>query len=321
MAKLKVIYTGGTIGMRAGENGLAPAGGFDVRMQAQFANTDLLDDWSYTALEPPIDSANVTPALWQRICAAIVSAVEHEGCGSVLVLHGTDTLAFSAAALSFQLLGLPAPVLLTGSMLPAGVAGSDADDNLHGALRALRSDAVSGVQIYFHGALLHGARTRKVRSEGMHPFIDTPASPPQISSPPAALSYRTSRQAVPVAVLTLIPGLQANQLDALVAAGVRGVVMQCYGSGTGPTNDAAFIAALRRADAAGVILLAISQCQYGEVALARYEAGALLQQAGVLSGGAMSLEAASSKLQAVLGAGLTGAEARHWLQENLCGEM
>jgi L-asparaginase len=319
---LKIIYTGGTIGMRATPQGLAPAGGFDTRIADYFAGDAVLGPWTYTALEPPIDSANMGPAHWRRLQAAIVEAVEDEGCTAVLVLHGTDTLAYTAAALSFLLLGLTAPVVLTGAMLPAAAPDSDAWENLHGAVSLLRGQPPAGVHIYFHGTCLHGSRSRKVRSSGRHPFIDSPSPPAHLPAAlPDTLTYKQPRTAPQLAVLTLFPGFPAAQIDTLVAGGVRGVVLQCYGSGTAPTEDPAFLTALTRAQAAGVVMLAISQCQQGGVDLACYEAGARLATAGVLSGAAMTLEAAIAKLHAVLGAGLLADEARHWMTRDLCGEM
>ncbi|WP_204100910.1 asparaginase domain-containing protein, partial [Salmonella enterica] len=149
-----------------------------------------------------------TPAYWVRLRAAIVDAVD-AGCDAVLVLHGTDTLAYSAAAMSFQLLGLPAPVLFTASMLPAGAEHSDAWENLGGALQALTAGQPAGVQLYFHGKLLPPRRTAKVRSFGRNPFValQRSALPANTSPLPAALDYRQPQQPVDIAVLPLVPGI------------------------------------------------------------------------------------------------------------------
>lgn len=136
---LFVLYTGGTIGMLQTPQGLAPAGGFEARMRDHLQSLGDAPDlrWRFAELQPPLDSANMTQGNWLAMRDAIVAALDagHDG---VLLLHGTDTLAYSAAALSFLLLDLPIPVLLTGSMLPAGAPGSDAWDNLVGALRVLQ---------------------------------------------------------------------------------------------------------------------------------------------------------------------------------------
>src|SRR5690606_23281346 len=157
---LLVLYTGGTIGMQMSEAGLAPASGFEARLRAeQAAHPERpAPAWRFQELSPPIDSANMRQANWLAMRDAIVRAVDEQGADAVLLLHGTDTLAYSAAALSFLLLGIRVPVLLTGSMLPAGVEGSDAWPNLFGALERLSQGVAPGVHLYFAGQLLHGAR-------------------------------------------------------------------------------------------------------------------------------------------------------------------
>jgi L-asparaginase len=156
-----VLYTGGTIGMQASANGLAPASGFEARMRDYLHSQPelVVPQWRFREMSPLIDSANMTPAYWQQLREAVVDAVDVQGCDSVLILHGTDTLAYSAAAMSFQLLGLHARVCFTGSMLPAGVTDSDAWENLSGALVALGQGLAPGVHLYFHGELLAPTRS------------------------------------------------------------------------------------------------------------------------------------------------------------------
>ncbi len=173
--RLLVLYTGGTIGMQQSAAGLMPASGFETRLRERQAETgEALPDWIFREFVPPLDSANMQPANWLQMAATIRAAVDHDDCNAVLVLHGTDTLAYSAAALSFLLLDLPAPVLLTGSMLPAAAPGSDAWDNLFGAMRALQEHRVEGVRLFFNGALLHGARVSKLRSDDFDAFAEAP---------------------------------------------------------------------------------------------------------------------------------------------------
>ena len=127
--QLLVLYTGGTIGMQMSTAGLAPASGFEARMRTQQALQDQpLPQWQFRELLPPIDSANMQQSNWLAMVAASSAGVEQDGCDGVLLLHGTDTLAYSAAALSFLLLGLPVPVVLSGSMLPAGAEGSRSEE-------------------------------------------------------------------------------------------------------------------------------------------------------------------------------------------------
>src|SRR5690606_15596678 len=247
---LLVLYTGGTIGMEMSEAGLTPASGFEARLRAEQAlhPERPAPAWQFRELSPPIDSANMRQANWLAMRDAIVQAVDEDGFDAVLLLHGTDTLAYSAAALSFLLLGLQAPVVLTGSMLPAGAAGSDAWPNLFGALAALHQGCLQGVHLYFDGQLLHGARASKLKSEAFDAFagMARPRHAARAEELPAALHYRQPRREVSLAVLPLFPGLSAEQLRAGLS-GVHGALLECYGSGTGPSDDAEFLAVLREA--------------------------------------------------------------------------
>ncbi|WP_409285804.1 asparaginase [Pseudomonas protegens] len=319
-----VLYTGGTIGMQASADGLAPASGFDVRMRAYLDSQPelVVPTWRFREMAPLIDSANMTPDYWQRLRAAVVEAVD-QGCDSVLILHGTDTLAYSAAAMSFQLLGLPAPVLFTGSMLPAGVPDSDAWENLSGALLALGQGLAPGVHLYFHGELLAPTRCAKIRSFGRHPFaaLQRNGGGAKAEALPAALDYRQARQLAKVGVLPLFPGIGAELLDGVLDSGIQALVLECFGSGTGPSDNPAFLASLKRAQEQGIVVVAVTQCHEGGVELDIYEAGSRLRGVGVLSGGGMTREAAFGKLNALLGAGLANSEVRRLVELDLCGEL
>lgn len=322
--KLLVLYTGGTIGMQQSADGLAPASGFEARMRAQQAleHDRQLPAWTFRELLPPIDSANMSQANWLAMVEAIRAGVEQDGCDAVLLLHGTDTLAYSAGALSFLLLGLDLPVVLTGSMQPAGVDGSDAWSNLFGAMAALQQGVAPGVHLYFNGSLMHGARVSKLASASLGAFAELPRlrRGEHADSLPTSLDYRQPRQPVNLAVLPLFPGLRAEHLRALLASGVRGLLLECYGSGTGPSDDAALLAALKAAHEQGVVLAAISQCMHGHVEFGVYAAGSQLAATGLVSGGGMTREAALGKLFALLGAGLSQTEVEHWFALDLCGE-
>jgi L-asparaginase len=322
--QVMVLYTGGTIGMQASANGLAPASGFEARMAEQLAaQPDLIvPQWRFREMAPLIDSANMTPTYWQRLREAVIEAVD-AGCDAVLILHGTDTLAYSAAAMSFQLLGLSAPVLFTGSMLPAGVADSDAWENVNGSLLALSKGLASGVHLYFHGELLAPTRCAKIRSFGRHPFaaLQRSRNGQPVNARPAALDYRQAKRLASVGVLPLVPGIAAAQLDGLIDSGIQALILECFGSGTGPSDNPDFLASLKRAQDKGLVVVAITQCHEGGVELDVYEAGSRLRDVGVLSGGGMTREAAFGKLHALLGAGLPTEEVRRLVELDLCGEL
>lgn len=318
---IMVLYTGGTIGMQASANGLAPASGFEARMREQFADVKV-PTWRFREMSPLIDSANMTPTYWQHLRCAVVEAVD-DGCDAVLILHGTDTLAYSAAAMAFQLLGLPAPVVFTGSMLPAGVPDSDAWENVRGALLALGAGLAPGVHLYFHGALMAPTRCAKIRSFGRHPFaaLQRRGGAAKVDAIADTLGYRQPKALANVGVLPLVPGLSAALLDSLIDSGIQALILECYGSGTGPSDNPAFLASLQRAQNQGVVVVAITQCHEGGVELDVYEAGSRLRGVGVLSGGGMTREAAFGKLNALLGAGLPTAEVRRLVELDLCGEL
>lgn len=288
---------------------------------AQMANAPQVQ-WTLHELNPLLDSANMQQHNWLAMRDAIVAAVDVAGHDGVLVLHGTDSMAYSAAALSFLLLDLPAPVVLTGSMLPAGVPDSDAWDNLCGALRQFEHGLEDGVQLYFHGQLLHGCRASKLRSEAFDAFAALPRhrDAERADTIPAELGYKQPRKPVNLAVVPVFPGLQAGHLQALIDSGVQGLLLECYGSGTGPSDDQALLNVLSTARQRGVMLAAISQCPEGSVVFDTYAAGNRLRGAGLVSGGGMTREAALGKMVALLGAGLDADAADRWFVLDLCGE-
>jgi len=319
-----VLYTGGTIGMQQSAEGLTPASGFASRLREQQDKQPerALPDWKFRELLPPIDSANMNQTHWLAMVEAIRAGVEQDGCTAVLVLHGTDTLAYSAAALSFLLLGFDVPVVLTGAMLPAGAPDSDAWNNLFGAMQALHAGVEPGVHLYFAGKLMHGARVSKLGTASLDAFGVLPRLRQGQRAPriPDTLDYRQNRQHVNLAVLPLYPGIHADQVHAVLSSGVQGVLFECYGSGTGPADDADLLKALQDAHQRGVVLAAISQCPQGHVEFGIYAAGSKLAASGLMSGGGMTREAALGKLFALLGAGLSQTEVEHWFALDLCGE-
>ncbi|TFH86754.1 asparaginase [Billgrantia azerbaijanica] len=335
-----VLYVGGTIGMVETTRGLAPGPDFSCRLRAALARLPLarqasLPDFVVRESAQPIDSSGATPADWQRLGSEIAGCLaEHAG---VVVLHGTDTLAWSASSLAFQLQGLDRPVVITGAMRPLGADGSDALDNVELALRFAAQPLLQEVAVAFDGRLLRGVCSRKFG--GREAFV-APHYPPlgeRVADDAVLFPARlltTQQRGAPrfeladyaglangdVVRLTLWPGIQAWQLEAWLAdERVKGALLEVWGGGNAP-EDPTLLGVLARASGEGKLLAAVSQCPGSSVALGRYAAGLGLAEAGVLSGDAMTPEAAYTKLVHLLAQPLDDAERRRRFLTPLVGE-
>lgn len=322
-----VIYAGGTIGMRPSLNGLVAAPGLaDLICGGHLGEEVRVDGSMWCDLDPLKDSAECTPADWGHIANVIRCECERRVADGVLILHGTDTLAYTAAALSFLLMNFQTPVILTGAMIPMGIMCSDAIENIAGSLKCLRSDRPkAGVHVYFHGELMPGTRVSKFADAGRQPFRVARRSPDGIvfqtmSSPDQIRGWSREWSPASVAVLQMHPGMRTDVINYLVDRGVRGIVLECYGSGGAPSGATEFGVALRRATERGVVVVGISQCPEGIVDFGRYHSSEALRNAGVVAGGSLTREAALAKLQFLLGSGLGAAETTAWMPIDLCGE-
>ncbi|WP_211238920.1 asparaginase [Carnimonas nigrificans] len=317
---IHILYTGGTIGMQPSADGLVPASGFAAlahTAQAQRSDSDRLPDWQLKELVPLIDSANMTQHQWQRLAQECREA-QQQGAAGIVILHGTDTLAYTAGALAFLLATLKIPVVITGAMLPAGAPRSDAWENFFGALAAVEQMAEPAVEVFFHGRRMPGWNCCKVKSAGRHAFL--PAREEAVSRRGRDLPELPDAGSTPqVATLTLFPGIQVACVEPLLNT-VDGLVIECYGSGTAPSEDEALMAAFERAAERGALLLAISQCAQGNVVLDTYAAGSRLVRAGVIGAGRMTREAALGKLYWCCGIDCSVEERRYWLEQNVLGE-
>lgn len=277
MTELTLIETGGTICMEAGPEGLRPAP--DRLRQAIL---DLKPGLSLRSqvLQPLVDSADIGPLIWNALLDRIDAAP-----GAVLVTHGTDTMAFTGAALDAALGGRGASVVLCGSMQPLGVAG-DALGNLALAISAAEQ-ARPGVTLAFDGKLMPGGTLTKAHSHAAAAFVC--AGDP---APASAFAARRFDPDLALAIVTISPGLSPAALEATLGA-LDGAVLRVFGAGTLPAGLAT---ALARARARGCHIVAVSQCADGGLAPGAYAAGAALWAAGVDNGGLMSAEQALTRL-------------------------
>ena len=279
MAGLLIIYTGGTIGMVPGPNGLQPGEG--VLERALAARSVGGVDAEVEQFSPLIDSANIRPQDWNRM----LDRIDGWTGKGVVVVHGTDTMAYTGAALAAALYPPRVPVVLCGSMQPLG-AGGDAEANLDLALQSAQ-DQVPGVWLAFAGRVIAAAGLVKHSSV----VADAFRSVRQVLASPPARRFDAGKR---LGVLTLTPGLPARALAAALAE-LDGAVLRVFGAGT-MMQDPAIEAVLRAAVAQGCVLRAVSQCETGGVEPAAYAAGAGLWAAGVQDGGVETPEAALARL-------------------------
>ncbi|HEX7004213.1 MAG TPA: asparaginase [Trueperaceae bacterium] len=330
--RVYIAYTGGTIGMRRGERGYEPAPGYlAARLEGmpELSHPDLpryvLHEYS-----PLLDSSDLGPAEWEEIARDI--AANYDQFDGFVVLHGTDTMAYSASALSFMLEGLAKPVLLTGSQVPIAEVRSDARENLITSMMLAAGGRLSEVCLFMNGRLLRGNRATKISVGGFDAF-ESPNLPllgevgvgielrEELLLPPGERLQVRPLAGAEVAAVRLFPGISAPLLERILDGELRGVVLETFGAGNAPSRDARLLSALRRASDRGVVLVNCTQCLRGSVNMSGYATGRALSLAGVVSGGDMTVEAALAKLSHLLSLDLPVERVRELMPSSLRGEV
>ena len=337
--KILIIYTGGTIGMI--ENSV-------THVLQPFDFTHLIDnvpkikkldyDISNIQFNPPIDCANMSPMHWSDIASAIED--NYDIFDGFVVLHGTDTMAFTASALSFMLENLHKPVIITGSQLPIGEVRTDGEENLITALQVAAARDKDGesmvreVAILFENYLWRGNRSTKMSADNFNAFksnnypalakiglgihFNEEALYRVPSRRPLKVRYNMDTN---VMFIDLNPGMKESTLRHLLnTPDIKGIVLKTFGAGNSP-DDAWFINAIHEAVERGIVILNVTQCVNGGVHTTLYDTGNRLSRAGVLSGHDITSEAAITKMMYLFGMGLPPATVKKYLSYSLCGEV
>ncbi len=338
--RILIIYTGGTIGMIEDPETktLKP---FDFNhLIDNVPKIKMLDyDIEHIQFEHPIDSSDINPAHWQQIAGYI--GRYYADFDGFVVLHGTDTMAYTASALSFMLENLSKPVIITGSQLPVGEVRTDGEENLITALQiAAATDIVSGepmvqeVAILFENYLWRGNRSTKMSADNFNAFKSN--NYPSLAKIGLSIHFNhdalwrlrgrrpfrlNSGMSDGVIVVYVYPGITREVLHRqLSMPGVKGVVLKTYGAGNVPSVPW-FAEVVQEAVAAGIVVVNVTQCPNGSVHQTRYYTGNVLENAGVISGHDLTTEAALTKMMFLFGTGMSSVQVAKSMLHPMCGEM
>ena len=289
------------------------------------------------SFDPPMDSSDIGPEIWIKIAEIIAS--NYDDFDGFVVLHGTDTMAYTASAMSFMLENLAKPVIFTGSQLPIGVLRTDGKENIITSLeiaaaRINEKPIVPEVCIYFENRLYRGNRTTKINADNFNAFQS--ANYPALAKVGVHIKYNYDSILYPkesrtlslktkfdnrIAILKLFPGMNRAFIDSILGIkGLRAVILETFGSGNAPAEEW-FVKRIRKAVENGIIVLDVTQCTTGSVELGRYEASRLLSEAGVISGYDITTEAATTKIMNLLGQGLSQEQLILLLNSSIRGEI
>lgn len=326
-----VVYTGGTFGMRDLGNGLEATADLEEALTTLVPSphsAEAAPSWRYLQLERIIDSADADLA--HALAVASMIRAHADDASGVVVVHGTDTLAYTAAVAAFALADLAVPVVFTGAQRSMNEPGSDATENFLAAFREAGS-GVAGVRIAFGGAVIPAVRAIKRSSDedeafaAFRPLAPGPAGAEELGRLRHGFTRLGALAEQPtfpsVGLLRIFPGFSPRLISTAAELYPDGLVLECYGAGTAPMSTPGLSSAVAEAAERGVPVVAITQCDTGSVRLERYALGAELQRAGAWSGYDLTADAAMAKLGVLAAMGLDGASRRIAFETNLVGEQ
>ena len=328
-----IIYTGGTIGMVPTGSGYAPKRGYlsEVLESMTELRGGEMPNWELIEFDELLDSSNVSVGEWTEMARVIRD--NYARFDGFVVLHGTDTMAYTASALAFMLDGLDKSIIITGSQIPICRVRSDARENLITSLIIAAEGRCPEVCLYFGSKLLRGCRATKVSSDELIAF-DTPNHPP-LATVDIDIRYNdklirpkgNGLRAIafdgdlPIAVLKIFPGIQFGLFERIMTEDLKGLVLEAFGVGNLPAYDRGLLPAVQKAASNGTVICVCTQCLRGSVRLGAYETSSALRQAGAVSCYDMTVEAAVTKLRYLFACGCSPDEVRRLMETDLRGEM
>ncbi|MCG7495862.1 asparaginase [Vibrio sp. Of7-15] len=327
-----IAYTGGTIGMLKSDHGYVPASGFmqhQLKQMPEFHRAEM-PIFTIHEYEPLIDSSDMTPLDWQRIADDI--RANYDKYDGFVILHGTDTMAYTASALSFMLENLSKPVIVTGSQIPLAELRSDGQSNLLNALHIAANYPINEVTLFFNNKLIRGNRSTKSHADGFDAFSSPNLTPlleaginiqingVEVNQKPEGDFKVHDITPQPIGVVTMYPGISHEVIRNTLRQPVKAMILLTFGVGNAPQNPE-LLAQLKEASDRGVVVVNLTQCLAGKVNMGGYATGCALADAGVISGYDMTPEAALAKLHFLLSQDLPYESIRTMMQQNLRGEL
>lgn len=328
-----ILNTGGTISSVKTADGYSPMPGYvnDALKNIPALFHAEMPSYVIKEYQPLLDSSNMTVNEWNRIAQDI--ADEYANFDGFVIFHGTDTMAYTASALSFMLENLDKPVILTGSQIPLSEVRNDAIDNVITSLWLCAHQPLKEVCVYFNQHLLRGNRSQKVSAEQFNAF-DSPNYPhlaaigiaiklhyELLLKPPSQAFRLQTISPHFIANFRLFPGFATDVLGYILQQPLQGLVLETYGAGNAQNNDPRFLTLLEEACNRGVVIVNCSQCHHGRVAMEQYATGSTLKKAGIISGHNMTPEAAHCKLLYLLSKYSDVEQIKMLMSANLCGEL